>query len=168
MNHVRINFLLIAVASVLLFATNVFAQTPSPSPTPAPPENPFAPQPAPPLPAGMTGSDTNDPRAKLTPGVYDAGETSMGLKHITLLKKPDAFDLGTNDPNAEKVNKSLSTVLGIADPTKVPGAMKLGLAGLGLANSHLAIQRNHLFLGDFYGVNSYDISEPAKTTLMTS
>ena len=168
MNHVRTNFLLIAIASVLLFAVNAFAQTPSPSPTPAPPENPFAPQPAPPLPAGMTGSDTNDPRAKLTPGVYDAGETSMGLKHLTLLKKPDAFDLGTSDPNAEKVNKSLSTVLGIADPSKVPGAMKLVLAGLGFANSDLAFQGNRLFLGNFYGMNIYDISNPAKTTLLTS
>src|SRR5690242_8722092 len=100
MNHLRTNFLLIAVASVLLFATNVFAQTPSPSPTPAQPETACAPQPAPPLPAGRTGSDANDPRAKWTPGGYDAGETSMGLKHITLLKKPDAFHLGTNDPNA--------------------------------------------------------------------
>jgi hypothetical protein len=116
----------------------------------------------------MTGSDANDPRAKLTPGVYDAGETSMGLKHITLLKKPDAFDLGTNDPNAEKVNKSLSTVLGIADPTKVPGAMKLVLAGLGFANSDMAFQGNHLFLGNFYGVNIYDISNPVKPTLLTS
>ena len=32
-------------------------------------ENPFAPQPAPTLPPGMMGSDANDPRAKLTPGV---------------------------------------------------------------------------------------------------
>ncbi|HLK32416.1 MAG TPA: hypothetical protein VKT29_04960, partial [Terriglobales bacterium] len=30
-------------------------------------ENIFAPQPAPALPPGMTGSDANDPRAKLTP-----------------------------------------------------------------------------------------------------
>src|SRR5262245_60205474 len=168
MNHIRTNLLLIAVASVFLCAANAFAQTPSPSPTPAPPANPFAPQPAPPLPAGMTGSDTNDPRTKLTPGVYDAGETSMGLKHITLLKKPDSFDLGTNDPNAEKVNKSLSTVLGISDPSKVPGTMKLPLAGLGFANSDLAFQGKHLFLGNFYGVNIYDISNPAKTTLLTS
>jgi len=168
MNHIRTNVLLIAVASVFLFAANAFAQTPSPSPTPAQPTNPFAPQPAPPLPAGMTGSDTNDPRAKLSPGVYDAGETSMGLKHITLLKKPDSFDLGTNDPNAEKVNKSLSTVLGIADPSKVPAGMKMVLAGLGFANSDLAFQGNHLFLGNFYGVNIYDISNPAKTNLVTS
>ena len=168
MNHIRTSVLLIAVALVFLFAANVFAQTPSPSPTPAQPENPFAPTPAPPLPTGMSGSDANDPRAKLTPGVYDAGETSMGLKHITLLKKPDSFDLGTNDPNADKVNKTLSTVLGVADPTKVPGAMKLVLAGLGFANSDLAFQGNHLFLGNFYGVNIYDISNPAKTNLVTS
>ena len=168
MNHVRTKFLLITVGIVFLFAANALAQTPSPSPTPAPPENPFAPQAAPPLPAGMTGADANDPRAKLSPGADNAGETSMGLKHITLLKKPDSFDLGTNDPNADKVNKSLSTVLGISDPTKVPGEMKLPLAGLGFANSDLAFQGNHLFLGNFYGVNIYDISNPAKTSLLTS
>ena len=144
------------------------AQTPTPTPTPAAPANPFAPQPAPPLPAGMAGSDANDPRAKLSPGVYDAGEASIGIKHLTLLKKPDAFELGTSDPTDAKVNKALTTVLGIGDPTKVPNAMKLVLAGLGFANSDLAFQGNRLFLGNFYGVNIYDISNPAKTSLLTS
>jgi hypothetical protein len=32
----------------------------------------------------------------------------MGLKHVTLLKKPDAFELGSNDPNDPKVNQSLT------------------------------------------------------------
>ena len=41
-------------------------------------QNPFAPVPAPPLPPGMTGSDVNDPRYKLTPGLDDAGEASEG------------------------------------------------------------------------------------------
>jgi len=36
-------------------------------------ENPFAPQPAPTLPPGMSGSDVSDPRYKLAPGLYDAG-----------------------------------------------------------------------------------------------
>jgi hypothetical protein len=62
----------------------------------APPENPFAAVPAPPLPAGMAGSDASDPRAKLTPGLYDAGEASMGIKHVMLLKKPDSFQLGSD------------------------------------------------------------------------
>jgi hypothetical protein len=116
----------------------------------------------------MMGSDANDPRAKLSPGMYDAGETSMGLKHLMLLKKPDAFELGTNDPDAPKVNQTLTTVLGMADPSKLPGATKLVLAGLGFANSDLAFQGNRLFLGNFYGVNIYDISNPAKTSLLTS
>src|SRR5579872_3587704 len=58
-------------------------------------DNPFAPEPAPTLPPGMTGSDANDPRANLKPGMFDAGETSMGLEHLLLVKKPDAFQLGS-------------------------------------------------------------------------
>ncbi|HXT62961.1 MAG TPA: hypothetical protein VN696_07995 [Pyrinomonadaceae bacterium] len=171
MNYVRTfasRLLITSAFLALCLAATTYAQTPSPTPTPAAPENPFAPTPAPPLPAGMTGSDANDPRTKLTPGMYDAGEAAMGLKHIMLLKKPDTFDLGSNDPNAAKVNQTLTTVLGVADPSKVPGAMKLVLAGLGFANSDLAFQGNHLFLGNFYGVNIYDISNPEKTSLLTS
>ncbi|HMH43212.1 MAG TPA: hypothetical protein VK557_07005, partial [Pyrinomonadaceae bacterium] len=171
MNRVRTITFQLFVALIVLcscFAGKTLAQTPSPTATPAAPANPFAPQPAPPLPAGMTGSDVNDPRAKLSPGLYDAGEAAIGIKHLMLLKKPDAFDLGSNDPNDPKVNKTLTTVLGVADPSKMPNAMKLVLAGLGFANSDIAFQRNHLFLGNFYGVNIYDISNPAKTSLLTS
>src|SRR5215471_8210024 len=173
MNRVRTFTFHLFVATLILassMAAKTFAQTPSPTPTPAPPQNnnPFAPTPAPPLPEGMKGADTNDPRFKLAPGVYNSGESSMGLKHLMLAKKPEAFDLGTNDPNAPKVNDSLTKVLGVPDPSKVPPTMKLVLAGLGFANSDLAFQGNKLFLGNFYGVNIYDISNPAKTNLLTS
>ena len=176
MNRVRTATFQLLVAFLFLcscFAAETLAQTSSPSPAPsaspaAAPANPFAPQPAPPLPAGMTGSDVNDPRAKLSPGMYDAGEAAMGLKHLMLLKKPDAFDLGPNDPNNPKVNSTLTTVIGVADPSKMPPPIKLVLAGLGFANSDIAFQGNHLFLGNFYGVNIYDISNPAQTKLMTS
>ncbi|MGB9179076.1 MAG: hypothetical protein WCB68_07485 [Pyrinomonadaceae bacterium] len=158
------------------FAAGTLAQTPSPTPSPTPtPEskpandggNPFAPQPAPPLSAGMTGSDVNDPRAKLAPGMNDAGEAAMGIKHIILLKKPDAFDLGSTDPDSPKVDKALG-LLGVSDPSKMPKPLKPVIAGLAFANSDLAFQGNHLFQGNFYGVNIYDISNPAKTSLLTS
>jgi hypothetical protein len=172
MNRVRIATFHLLIAFVVLvsaFAANTFAQTPSPTPTPAaPPQNPFAPQPAPPLPEGMSGSDSSDPRATLKPGVYDAGEAASGIKHLMLLKKPDAFDLGTNNPDDPKVDKTLTTVLGIGEPSQMPKSIKLVLAGLGFANSDLAFQGNKLFLGNFYGVNIYDISNPAKTSLLTS
>src|SRR5713226_4042582 len=171
------------LASLVLgccFSMRTQAQTTSPSPSPEsakPPEtkpanqnggaNPFAPEPAPPLPAGMTGSDAMDPRAKLTPGMYEAGETSLGIKHLMLLKKPDAFQLGSDDPDSPQVNKSLG-LIGIGDPSKMPKPLKLVLAQLAFANSDLAFQGNHLFQGNFYGVSIYDISNPAKTTLLTS
>src|ERR1700733_3456924 len=128
--------------------------------------NPFAPEPAPTLPPGMKGSDASDPRAKLTPGLYDAGETSMGMKHLALIKKPDAFQLGTSDPEAEKVKKTLSQ-LGMNNP-KMPKEMNLVIAQLAFANSDLAFQGNHLFQGNFYGMNIFDITNPANAKLLTS
>ena len=182
MNRVHTNAFRLLTASLVLcscFAARTPAQTTSPSPSPEPvktPEskpankdggNPFAPEAAPPLPAGMKGSDANDPRAKLSPGMYDAGEAAMGMKHVMLLKKPDAFQLGSDNPDDPKVQKALS-LLGVGDSSKMPKPEQLVIAGLAFANSDLAFQGNHLFLGNFYGVNIYDISDPAKTGLLTS
>src|SRR6202012_4688422 len=128
--------------------------------------NPFAPEPAPALPSGMKGSDVSDPRAKLTPGLYDAGETSKGMKHLALIKKPDAFQLGTSDPEAAKVKKVMEQ-MGINDP-KIPKEMNLVIAQLAFANSDLAFEGNHLFQGNFYGMNIFDISNPANAKLLTS
>ena len=119
MNRVqRVAFRIAGVAAIVLCfgVSAMHAQTdtqapaspaPEASKAPAMDENPFAATPAPPLPPGMSGSDANDPRFKLTPGMYDAGETSMGMKHLLLLKKPDAFQLGTADPDDPKVQKMI-------------------------------------------------------------
>lgn len=130
--------------------------------------NPFAPEPAPPLPPGMTGSDPNDPRARLAPGLYDAGEAAMGIKHLALVKKPDAFQLGASDPDDPKVQKAISQ-LGMGNMVaKLPKEIRVAIAQLSFGNSDIAFQGNHLFLGNFYGVNIFDISNPTKTTLLTS
>jgi hypothetical protein len=124
-------------------------------------------EPAPTLPAGMTGANPSDPRSKLAPGLYDAGETSMGLKHISLLKKPDAFQLGTTNPDDPKVQQTLG-LLGVSDSSQIPKPVQLVVAQLAFANSDLAFKGNYLFQGNFYGVNIYDISNPAKAKLVTS
>jgi len=140
----------------------------APAKAPDADSNPFAAQPAPPLPPGMTGSDINDPRYKLTPGLYDAGETSLGLKHLQLVKKPGAFQLGTTDANDPKVQKLIGQ-LGIGGGAmKIPKDLQLVIAELAFSNSDLAFQGNHLFQGNFYGMNIFDISNPAQTTLVTS
>jgi hypothetical protein len=130
-------------------------------------ENPFAPVPAPPLPPGMSGSNAGDPRYKLLPGVYDAGETSMGIKHVLLVKKPDAFQLGTTEAEDPKVQKMLGQ-LGVGNPSKMTKELQLVIAQLAFANSDLAFQGNHLFQGNFYGMSIYDISNPASAQLLTT
>jgi hypothetical protein len=181
---------IVAVAAIYLSSgvSRLHAQAPTPSPTPAPAagaqtpapspspsaekpgeeeKNPFAPEPAPALPAGMTGSDVNDPRAKLTPGLYNAGEAAMGIKHLTLVKKPEAFQINTTDPDDAKVQKTLGQ-LGMNDTSKIPKPMQSVIAQLAFANSDLAFQGNHLFQGNFYGVNIFDVSNPADAKLLTS
>ena len=159
------------------FATTAFAQTPPPSPSqgatkPADKQaqaDPFTPEPAGPLPPGMTGSDTEDPRAKLTPGVDNAGVAALGIKHLFLLKKPDAFQLGSDDPNDPKIQKVLGQTGGSpAEIAKMPKAIQLVVAQLSFANSDLAFQGNHLFQGNFYGLNIFDISNPSKPSLVTT
>jgi hypothetical protein len=180
MNRVHTAFPLFVTSLLfcLCFAASTQAQTPTPSPQSAKPaetkpadqggeQNPFAPEPAAPLPAGMTGSDANDPRARLAPGMYDAAEAAMGLRHVMLIKKPDAFQLGSSNPDDPKVQRTLG-LLGMGDPTKMPKPMQVVIAQLAFANSDLAFQGNHLFQGNFHGVNIYDISNPANTTLLTS
>jgi hypothetical protein len=115
----------------------------------------------------MTGSNINDPRFKLSPGIYDAGEAAMGMKHLFLLKKPDAFQLGTDDADSPNVKKTLG-LLGIGDPSQMPKPFQLVIAQLAFANSDIAFQGNYLFQGNFYGVNIYDISNPSMTKLLTS
>ena len=126
-------------------------------------QDPNAPKP---MPEGMKGADANDPRAKLSAGMYDAGETAVGIRHVLLLKKPDAFQLGADDPADPKVQQILGQI-GI-DPSQSPKAFQMALAQLAFSNSDMAFQGNHLFMGNFYGMNIYDISEPSKAKLLTS
>ncbi|HEU4872003.1 MAG TPA: hypothetical protein VFT44_02815, partial [Pyrinomonadaceae bacterium] len=169
----RLIALRLIVSSLFLctcLAATTLAQTASPSPSPSPsPSNPFAPEPAPTLPAGMTGSDANDPRSKLKPGFNDAGEAALGLKHLMLVPKPNAFQLPVSDPNDPKVKEVLSRFgAPMSEVEKLPKPVQLVTAQLAFANSDIAFQGNHLFLGNFYGMSIYDISNPAKPKLLTT
>jgi hypothetical protein len=171
-------FRVVGTAIVLFFGVSRMQAQAPPNPPPAQQAdkedkeddedaNPFAPEPAPALPAGMMGSDANDPRAKLTPGLYDAGEASMGIKHVQLVKKPGAFQLGSSDPDDPKVQKMIGQ-LGMSNTSKMPKPIQLVIAQLAFGNSDFAFQGNHLFQGNFYGMSIYDISNPANVTLLTT
>ncbi|HLH40373.1 MAG TPA: hypothetical protein VKX39_14580 [Bryobacteraceae bacterium] len=110
-------------------------------------------------PAPVNPRQTNDPRAGLKPGIFDAGEAIFGLEKLASLPKPSGFAPGSGgatepfpppqDPNA-KSNGAPRTVQ------------------YGSANSDLAFSGNHLFVGNYNGINFYDIDNPAKTALKTS
>jgi hypothetical protein len=167
--------------AVFAAAAPIRAQNGQPVPAPAPTPNPkaaakptptdeldeFAPKPAPPLPPGMTGSNTDDPRYTLKPGLYDAGEVAMGMEHIDFLKKPDPFRLDATSPDDPIVTKTLLQ-LGVGDPSKMPASLRPVIAQLAFANSDFAFQGNHLFQGNFTGISIYDIADPAKTKLITT
>jgi hypothetical protein len=152
MNRLKTLFIAFSLA-VFVLAADIVAQGPE------------APK-AKPLPAGMKPADPNDPRAKLSAGLFDAGEIAFGMKHVSLIRKPDVFQLGV-DPAAPKVEKAL-TALGVPNPNMVPLGQRMAFAGLAFANSDLAFQGNHVFMGNFYGMTIYDISDPANTKLVTS
>ncbi|HEX6279458.1 MAG TPA: hypothetical protein VFZ49_05520, partial [Pyrinomonadaceae bacterium] len=147
-------FIFTFFAAVLIFSAEIVAQGQGGAPKPKP------------MPAGMKGADPNDPRAKLKAGLFDAAEVSLGIKHVALMKKPDVFQLGV-DPEGPKVAVALSS-LGIPSPNMVPANQRMAIAGLAFANSDLAFQGNRLFMGNFYGMNIYDISDPANAKLLTS
>src|SRR5687767_5821237 len=142
-------------ASLLMAAFSIGADAQDPDGAPRP------------LPPGMTGSNANDPRSKLSAGMTDAGETAKGMKHVLLVKKPDTFQLNPEDLETDRVKKVLGSV-GFGDPAMIPKPLQVLFAGLAFANSDLAFQGNHLFMGNFYGMNIYDISDPARTRLVTS
>jgi hypothetical protein len=174
MNRVHSVALYLAVmAAIVLFSgiSKTQAQAPAKATASAKPpaaeKDPLAPEPAPPLPPGMTGSNVNDPRYKLKAGLYDAGETSMGMKHLLLLKKPAAFQLAATGPDDPRLQTMLGR-LGMSNTSKMPKARQMVMGQLAFANSDLAFQGNHLFQGNFYGVSIYDISNPAKAQLLTS
>jgi hypothetical protein len=126
----------------------------------------FSPKPAPPLPPGMTGADTADPRYTLKPGLYDAGEAASGIKHLAFLKKADPFRMEATSADDPKVIETLKNLEVITD--KMPKALQPVIAQLAYSNSDFAFQGKHLFQGNFSGISIYDIANPAKVKLLTT
>jgi hypothetical protein len=86
--------------------------------------------------------DPNDPRVGLDPGLDNAEVAKRGLDLTAHLNKPPAFT---------------SPVFPGTIADQIP-----------FANSDLAFQGDHAFVGNFNGFNIYDISNPAAPTLRTS
>jgi hypothetical protein len=100
------------------------------------------------------GSD--DPRVGLKAGLYDAGEAAFGLEKVVSLPKPPGFATGNfiATPNPEPPPPD--------NPARPPSV------SYGATNSDIAFSANHLFVGNYKGINFYDIDNPSQTKLRTS
>jgi hypothetical protein len=87
----------------------------------------------------------DDPRIGLKGGKTDAAEAIFGMQKVISLGKPAAFD-----------------------PPPEPDAGGRNGGSLNYANSDMAFSGNHLFVGNFWGINFYDTTNPAKLALITS
>jgi hypothetical protein len=110
------------------------------------------------------GSD--DPRVGLKAGLYDAGEASFGLQRLISLPKPVGFA-----PDLASIAAFDALPAPPPPPAGTPpprGPQSGPRADYGGTNSDLAFTGSSLFVGNYYGINFYDISDPAKIKLVTS
>src|SRR5580658_10526956 len=105
---------------------------------------------------GNPRASSDDPRIGLKAGLYDAGEAAFGLERLVSLPKPPGFAPVPVDPNAP-VPKAGS-----------PEARAAAAAQYGSTNSDLAFSGNHVFVGNYNGINFYDIDNPKQIKLRTS
>jgi hypothetical protein len=90
--------------------------------------------------SAQAGSTEPDPRVGLTPPglTNEAGSAASNMELLANLPKPEGFSNPAN-----------------------PGS-------LSFANSDLAFQGDHAFVGNFHGFTIYDVSDPAEPELRTS
>lgn len=105
-------------------------------------------------------SGPEDPRIGLKPGFHDAGEAISGLEKVGSLPKPPGF---APDSNAVTLPPQPQPEMPAAE--NAPGGSG-GRGGrgptlnTGSVNSDLAFVGNHLFVGNYNGINFYDIDNP--------
>lgn len=101
---------------------------------------------------------SSDPRVGLKPGLYDAGEAIFGFEKLVSLPKPAGFAPGNFYPT---VTPTLETPAP-NQPPRPPSVQ------FGSTNSDLAFSGNHVFVGNYNGINFYDIDNPSQVKLTTS
>jgi len=102
---------------------------------------------------------SDDPRVGLKPGLYDAGEAAFGMERLASLSKPHGFAPG------DAVGAPAPPPPPAPGDPQPPGPPA---SQYGSTNSDLAFSGNHLFVGNYNGINFYDIDNPMKIKLRTS
>jgi len=127
------------------------------------------PSPPPPKVYSNPRAGADDPRIGLKPGLYDAGEASFGMQLIATLPKPHGFAPGdTAGAPAPPLPPPPPAEGAAADAGRGGRGGGGGGVQFGSVNSDLAFSGNHVFVGNYNGINFYDVDNPVKIKLSTS
>ena len=108
-----------------------------------------------------------DPRIGLKGGLYDAATAISGMELVMTTPKPAGF--APDLDSIKEVDATPPPPPVNPDAPRVPGQHPTGpRANYGGTNSDLAFNSKYLFNGNYYGINIYDISDPAHMKLVTS
>ena len=142
------HILTLSLALSALFPVLCAGQTSAPaaSARPSAPSNPRA--------------SSDDPRVGLKAGLYDAGEAVFGMEKLVSIPKPPGFAPGNFIPNGAPQQPPEPPAPG--QPARPPSVQ------YGSTNSDLAFSGNHVFVGNYNGINFYDIDNPAQVKLRAS
>ncbi|HEX3703174.1 MAG TPA: hypothetical protein VHU82_07585 [Vicinamibacterales bacterium] len=117
----------------------------------------------------------HDPRIGLKAGLHDAGEAALNMEHIASLPRPAGFfdpaaPAGSpTPPERPPAAPGTEAAAPPAEAAPAPGAPAAPRpSGLNFANSDLAFSRNHLFMGNFHGFNTYDVDSSKRPRLLAS
>jgi len=121
---------------------------------------------------GILISLSDDPRAGLKAGVYDAGEAILNMELIASLKKPTGFfdpknplEKGMEDPEDEEQSSDSEeeterSIESMAYSQRFPM--------LSFSNTDMAFSEDMLVAGSYHGFNIYRLEESGFPNLMTS
>jgi hypothetical protein len=122
----------------------------------------------------------NDPRVGLKGGLHDAGVAAKNLELVAHLPKPPGFfdpkaPAGTPaapEPAPAAAAASSATAASTPPEFFIPGGRVGGPQGdqnaLAFTNSDIAFRGTHLYLGNYHGINLYDIERADRPRLLAS
>jgi hypothetical protein len=123
----------------------------------------------------------NDPRVGLKAGLHDAGVAVRNLELVAHLPKPPGFfdpdaPAGNPIPAERPENATPDAPAPAAAPAAAAGQPAAAPAGtppananaLSFTNSDIAFRGTHMFMGNYHGINMYDIERADRPRLLAS
>ena len=119
-------------------------------------------------------SSPADPRVGLKAGLRDAGQAARGMELVARVSKPEGF-FDPKAPEGDVVPPERDRATAVDDPDRsavsllrTPATSPPPPFLMSFANSDLAFQHDNLWIGNYHGLNAYNIENVRKPRLEVS